>query len=106
MPSSPVGPSPAAPAGPAPAAAARQPRPGTTPVASFCAAALGLPWMAVRLVAAVALALWVAGLSTLAVHLGRRRRRAALYARYNRMRAERGLPPLTPAEIEPPVRHG
>jgi len=30
----------------------------------------------------------------------RQRRRAALHARYNRMRAERGKPPLTPKQID------
>ncbi len=30
----------------------------------------------------------------------RQRRRAALHARYNRMRVERGMPPLTPKQID------
>jgi hypothetical protein len=30
----------------------------------------------------------------------RHRRRAALHARYNRMRIERGMPPLTPKQID------
>jgi hypothetical protein len=30
----------------------------------------------------------------------RQRRRATLHARYNRMRVERGMPPLTPKQID------
>ncbi|TMD97019.1 MAG: hypothetical protein E6I76_06595 [Chloroflexi bacterium] len=30
----------------------------------------------------------------------RQRRRAALHARYNRMRVDRGMPPLTPKQID------
>jgi hypothetical protein len=30
----------------------------------------------------------------------RQRRRAALHARFNRMRVERGMPPLTPRQID------
>ena len=42
-----------------------------------------------------------AGLGVLAVLRSvRQRRRAALHARYNRMRVERGMPPLTPRQID------
>lgn len=50
--------------------------------------------IALGAVIAVALAV-VAVLRTL-----RQRNRAALYARYNRMRVERGMPPLTPRQID------
>lgn len=36
----------------------------------------------------------------LVLRVVRQRRRAALYARFNRMRVERGLPPLTPKQID------
>jgi hypothetical protein len=49
----------------------------------------------------VAVALVALGLAVLAVLRAReQRRRAALYARYNRMRADRGMPPLTPGQID------
>ena len=46
-------------------------------------------------------ALLAAALAVVAVlRTQRLRRRAALHARYNRMRVERGMPPLTPKQID------
>jgi hypothetical protein len=50
----------------------------------------------------IVLGVLAAGLlaAVLVVRLARQRRRAELHARYNRMRVDRGKPPLTPKQID------
>lgn len=99
----PPGPPSAAPAtSPAVAGAASGLRPQTHDAAPARTPAVATPTSAAvqawQVVAGVIAGLALAALLVLRVM--RQRRRAALHARFNRMRVERGMPPLTPKQID------